>query len=468
VTERLVVVGGDAAGMAAASQARRRRSPDDLAIVAFERGRHTSYSACGIPYWVSGAVPELDDLIVRTPEQHRAHGIDVRTRTEVTAVDLDRRLVRVRAVDGGAESDEPFDQLLLATGSLPLRPPIPGIDAPGVFGVQTLEDGEALRAALTAHGARRVVVVGGGYIGLEVAEAATQLGLAVTVVDRSTTPVGTFDADIGARIATAVRGVGIGLVLGEAVAEVETDADGRASAVRTATGRVLAADVVVLGLGVRPASELAVAAGIPVGAGGGIVVDRQMRTPVPGVWAAGDCVESLHRLSGRRIVVALGTHANKQGRVAGINLGGGYAVFPGVIGTAVTKVCDLEVARTGLSEVEAQEAGFAYVTATVDSTTRAGYFPGAAPIRVKMIAERRSGRLIGAQIVGREGAAKRIDVLATAIWNAMTVDEVLSLDLSYAPPFAPVWDPVLIAARKAFDAVEADIAEGREQSRDRD
>jgi NADPH-dependent 2,4-dienoyl-CoA reductase/sulfur reductase-like enzyme len=180
-----------------------------------------------------------------------------------------------------------------------------------------------------------------------------------------------------------------------------------------------------------------------------------MHTTVEGVWAAGDCVESLHRLSGRRVVVALGTHANKQGRVIGINIGGGYATFPGVIGTAVTKVCDLEVARTGLSEKEATEAGFRYISTSVDSTTRAGYFPGARPIRVKMIAERRFGRLLGAQIVGREGAAKRIDVLATAVWNEMTVAEVLSLDLSYAPPFAPVWDPVLIAARKSFEAVEA-------------
>jgi NADPH-dependent 2,4-dienoyl-CoA reductase/sulfur reductase-like enzyme len=184
-----------------------------------------------------------------------------------------------------------------------------------------------------------------------------------------------------------------------------------------------------------------------------------MRTQVEGVWAAGDCVESRHRLSGQRMVVALGTHANKQGRVAGINIGGGYATFPGVIGTAITKVCDLEVARTGLSSAEATAAGYRFVTASVDSTTKAGYFPGAAPIRVKMIAERRSGQLLGAQVVGREGSAKRIDALAICVWNEMGVDEVLSLDLSYAPPFSPVWDPVLITARKALEAVEADARE---------
>src|SRR3712207_3000907 len=182
-----------------------------------------------------------------------------------------------------------------------------------------------------------------------------------------------------------------------------------------------------------------------------------MRTCAEGVWAAGDCVESVHRLSGQRVVVALGTHANKQGRVAGINIGGGYATFPGVIGTAITRICDLEAARTGLSTAEAEAAGYQFVTAVVDSTTKAGYFPGAQPIRVKMIAERRSGRLLGAQIVGREAAAKRVDALAICIWNEMGVDEILSLDLSYAPPFSPVWDPVLIAARKAFEAVESDV-----------
>jgi NADPH-dependent 2,4-dienoyl-CoA reductase/sulfur reductase-like enzyme len=453
--QRLVVVGGDAAGMSAASQARKRRGPDELSIVAFERGRATSYSACGIPYWISGAVASEADLVARTPEQHRASGIDVRTCTEVTAIDLDRRVVRWRGPDG--EGTEPFDDLVYATGSVPMRPPVPGIDAPGVYGVQTLDDGVALRAELDSGRVQRVVVVGGGYIGLEIAEACRVRGLDVTVVDRSATPVGTFDPDIGSYLADAVRGEGIELVLSDGAAAIDTGPDGRVRAVVTQSGRELPADLVVLGLGVRPAVRLAQEAGIPLGTSGGIAVDARMRTQADGVWAAGDCVESRHRLSGQRVVVALGTHANKQGRVVGVNLGGGYATFPGVIGTAITKVCDLEAARTGLSSQEAEAAGYSFVTAHVDSTTKAGYFPGARPIRVKMIAERRSGRLLGAQVVGREAAAKRIDALAIAIWNEMTVDEVLGLDLSYAPPFSPVWDPVLIAARKAFEAVEADL-----------
>lgn len=456
-----MVIGGDAAGMSAASQARRRRDADHLSIVALEQGRTTSYSACGVPYWIGGTVEHREELITRTPEQFRdRQNIEVRVRSKAVGIDTGARTVRVQRLDdtgtGPREYDEPFDQLVVATGSVPMRPPVEGIDAAGVHGVQTLDDGEELRAELASGRVHHVVVVGGGYIGLEIAEAATIRGFEVTVVDLSETPVGTFDPDVGAEIADAVRGLGIELVLGDAVSAIETR-DGRACAVHTASGRELPADLVVLGLGVRPNVSLAATAGVPIGPSGGIAVDMRMRTQVEGVWAAGDCVESWHRVSGQRVVVALGTHANKQGRVAGINIGGGYATFPGVIGTAVTKVCDLEVGRTGLSEQEAEQAGFDFVTASVDSTTRAGYFPGARPIRVKMIAERRSGRLLGAQIVGREGAAKRIDVLATAIWNEMPVVDILSLDLSYAPPFSPVWDPVLIAARKVFDAVESDI-----------
>ena len=450
-----MVIGGDAAGTSAAAQARRRRGPDDLSIVVFERGRSTSYSACGIPYWIGGVVASEDDLVARTPAEHRRRGLDLRMGTEVTAIDLAAREVRWRSADGTGV--EPFDQLVYATGSVPMRPPVPGNDAPGVFGVQTLDDGADLIAALDAAGPQaRVVVVGGGYIGLEIAEACRRRELAVTVVDRSATPMGTLDPDVGTFLADAVRGLGIELVLSDGVERIVVTG-GRASGVVTRSGRELPADVVVLGLGVRPAVALAEAAGLPLGPSGGLVVDQRMRTPVAGVWAAGDCVESTHRLSGQRVVVALGTHANKQGRVAGINIGGGYATFAGVIGTAITKICGLEVARTGLSSREADLAGYAYVTTVVDSTTTAGYLPGAPPIRLKVLAERRTGRLLGAQVVGEQGSAKRIDALAIAIWNGMTVEQMVSLDLAYAPPFSPVWDPVLIAARKAVEAVETDL-----------
>ena len=455
--ERLVVVGADAGGMTAASQARRRRGADSLEIIALDRGRHASYSACGIPYWIGGLVHSVDALVARTVDEFRKRDIEVRLRQEAVGLDLDAGVLTVHDHETGQDHPLRFDQLVIATGAVPVRPHIAGIEASGVYGVQTLDDGEAVRAAVAGNDARRAVVVGGGYIGLEMAEAFVQRGLEVTVVDAAPQPLSTLDPDVGALVADAVRALGITLHSGEQVTEIRTGAGGEAIGVLTAE-REIPADVVVLGLGVRPNTALARDAGVKIGVTGGIVTDMRMRTASHGnVWAAGDCVQTMNRVSSQPVHVPLGTHANKQGRVAGINIGGGYATFPGVVGTAVTRVCSLEVARTGLGEAEAERAGLRYVSTLTESTTRAGYFPGARPITIKMIAEKRSGRLLGAQIVGEEGAAKRIDVLATAIWTGMTVEEVSGLDLSYAPPFAPVWDPVLIAARKSWDAVELDI-----------
>ncbi|MQY09352.1 FAD-dependent oxidoreductase [Actinomadura macrotermitis] len=455
MTERLVVIGGDAAGMSAASQARRLRGPDDLAITAFERGHFTSYSACGIPYYVGGVVTDAEELIARSPDEHRARGIDVRLRHEAVEIDTGRGRVRVRDLDAGTERWEGYDRLVVATGSVPTRPKLPGADAAGVHGVQILDDGIAIRRVVEQDRPARVVVVGGGYIGLEMAEAMVQQGLRVSLVDAAEQPMRTLDADMGAIVADALRGIGVDLYLGERIEGFDTSG-GRVTAVRTAE-RTLPADLVVLGLGVRPNVEMARAAGIGIGASGGIVTDRRMRTGTEGVWAAGDCVQTRHLISGEPVAIALGTHANKQGRVAGIDIGGGYATFPGVVGTAISKLCKMEVARTGLNEREAAAAGFASLSAVVESTTRAGYHPGATTMKTKLVVERRTGRLLGAQIVGEEGAAKRIDGLAIALWNRMTVEEMTGLDLAYAPPFSPVWDPVLIAARKAAELVERDM-----------
>ncbi|WP_406072596.1 FAD-dependent oxidoreductase [Micromonospora sp. NBC_01638] len=455
MAQRLIVIGGDAAGMSAASQARRRRDRANLEIVVFERGHFTSYSACGIPYWISGLVPNPEALIARDPETFRTtFAMDVRMRHEVTAIDLERREVVARDLDGGGEVRERFDDLMYATGAVPVKPPWADTDAGGVFGMQTLDDGAALREWLDGDPKpRRAVVVGGGYIGVEIAEALFERGLSVTLVEATEQPMAKVDGDMAELVADAMRGLGITIRTGLRVTGLEQQ-NGRVSAVVTAEGP-MPADVVVLGLGVRPNAALAEAAGFPIGPTGGIRVDRRMRVPGrPGIWAAGDCVETLHRVSGMPVHVPLGTHANKQGRTAGINIGGGYATFTGVIGTAVTKVCDLEVGRTGLREQEAAEAGFEFVSVVVESTNRAGYYPGARPMTVKLIAERPSGRLLGAQIVGWSEAAKRIDTLAVALWNGMTVDDMTSLDLGYAPPYAPVWDPVLIAARKAVDALD--------------
>ncbi|AEY92366.1 flavoprotein oxidoreductase [Streptomyces corchorusii] len=453
--ERLVVIGGDAAGMSAASQARRLRGPEELEIVAFERGHSTSFSACGIPYWVGGEVPERDRLIARTPEEHRARGIDLRLRTEVTEIDVPGQRVRARDVDSGAESWTPYDRLVIATGARPVRPDLPGVDAPGVHGVQTLDDGQALLDTLARTRGRRAVVVGAGYIGVEMAEALINRGFEVTVVNRGKEPMSTLDPDMGRMVHRAMQGLGIAMVNNAEVTKILTGDDGRVRAVATEHAEY-PADLVVLGIGVRPETALARAAGLPLGAHGGLLTDLAMRVRGhENIWAGGDCVEVLNLVSGQEQYVPLGTHANKHGQVIGTNAGGGYATFPGVVGTAVSKVCDLEIARTGLREKDARRVGLRFETVTIESTSRAGYYPGAAPMTVKMLAELRTGRLLGVQIVGREGAAKRVDIAAVALTAQMTVEQMTALDLGYAPPFSPVWDPILVAARKAVSKVRA-------------
>jgi NADPH-dependent 2,4-dienoyl-CoA reductase/sulfur reductase-like enzyme len=446
--ERLVVVGGDAGGMTAATQARRLRP--DLEIIALEKGRWTSYSACGIPYVVGGDVA-FDDLVVRSPEEHRARSaIDVRTGHEAMSIDIASRRIEVRDHARSATYTLDFDLLHLGLGAVPLRPDLPGMEDAHLHGVQTLEDAAELLEDARTGQVKRVAVVGAGYIGLEIAEAFVKRGAQVTVVTRGPEVMNTLDADMGALVSEAMRAEGIDVRCNTGVRGF----DGRR--VLTSGGESdVDADLVVLGLGVAPNSALAGEAGLALGAKGAIRVDLRQRTSADGVWAAGDCCESFHLVSRQPVHIALGTHANKQGRVAGINMGGGYATFPGVVGTAVTKLCATEVARTGLTEREAAQAGFAFRTTVVQSTTRAGYFPGASPITVKLVVEERSGRLLGGQIVGKEGAAKRIDVLAVALTAQMTVEEMTALDLSYAPPFAPVWDPVLIAARKAAESMAA-------------
>ncbi len=444
MTERLVVIGGDAGGMGAAGQVRRRRP--DMEIVALEKGRWTSYSACGIPYHVAGDVASLEDLVARTPQEFRQQRIDMRVGHEVTDVDLDTRQVAVRDHEHQRTYRLAFDQVLFGTGARPRRPDLPGIDADHIHGVQTLDDASRLMAAIERRPPHHVVVVGGGYIGLEMAEAFTKRDAQVTVVEAGRQVMGTLDPEMGAMVAAAMVRHGIDVRTGTRVTGFEADV------VHTDAGP-LPADLVVLGLGVTPNAELAEAAGLELGAGGAIRVDRRQAASAEGTWAAGDCAESFHRVLRRPVHIALGTVANKQSRVAGINIAGGYAAFPGVLGTAVSRLCDTEVARTGLTEAEAVAAGIGHVAATIESTTRAGYFPGTKPLTVKVVCERGTGRLLGAQIVGQEGAAKRIDVLATAIWTELSAGELIDVDLSYAPPFSPVWDPVAVAAREVAKLV---------------
>jgi NADPH-dependent 2,4-dienoyl-CoA reductase/sulfur reductase-like enzyme len=377
--------------------------------------------------------------------------IDARIWHEVQQIDLDRRRVHVENRGTGRKAWEPFDQLLIATGAIPFRPDVEGADAGGIYGLSSLESGIRVRRAVDEGQPKKAVIVGGGYIGLEMAEALLRRGLEVSLVEMLPQVMGTLDPDMGALVSQAVRNAGGQLYLEERLQAFEVQ-DGQVRGVVT-DKRTLPTDMVILGMGVRPNSALAQEAGIPVGVQGAIKTNQRQQTEVAGVWSAGDCAESFHLVSRQPFYVALGTVANKQGRVAGINLGGGYATFPGVVGTAVSKICDVEVARTGLQEKEIESLGLEYVSAKIEGRTRAHYYPGAGSITVKVLAEKGSGKLLGGQIVGIEGAAKRIDVLATALHAGFSVDEMIHLDLSYAPPYAPVWDPVLIAIRQVIKKV---------------
>ncbi len=392
----------------------------------------------------------LDDLIARTPEEHTKRGIDVRTRRDVTGIDLDKRQVTVYDIDGAGSSHVGFDLLMVATGARPADGGIEGMELEGVHSLRVLEDAERLRKAVGANGVKQAVVVGAGYIGLEMAEVLQRLDVAVTVVTSAWVMEKTLDPDIGELIARKMQGMGIEVITDTRVKRMEGQ-NGHVARVGC-DGLDLPADLVVVGLGTVPDVALAEEAGIPLGPTGAISVDDGQRTEVDGVWSGGDCAEALHRVSGRPVNIHLGTVANKQGRVAGINIGGGDVRFPGVLGTAITRVNELEIARTGLTERQAADGGLDAVSATAEGTTTAGYWPEAAEMKIKVVVERGSGRLLGAQIVGGPGAGKRVDVFATALWNQMTADDLAWTDLAYAPPFSGVWDLIHIAARAGAEA----------------
>jgi len=456
MTSRVVVIGGDAAGMSTASTAK-RLAGDALEVVVLEGGSFTSYSACGIPYWIAGDVADRDTLVARTPQEHRANGIDVRMRTEAMGIDVAARTVSARDEHGHVEQFT-YDHLVIATGAEPIRPDLPGIGADGILGVQSLDDGQRVMDALEAK-PDRVVVVGSGYVGLEMAEACIQRGCAVTVVERGPQPLSLLDPDLGSRVGDAMRGLDIEVVTDTEVTGFRTGDDGRVTGVVT-DGATYDADLVILGLGVGARTALASDAGLPTGARGGLVVDDRQRVQgAQNVWSAGDCVVTYDRLTGELIHLPLGTHANKQGLVTGRAIASMVAgtdpgpPFAGVVRTAITKICSMEISVTGLREDAAREAGFDPVAATIDSTTSAGYFPGAVQMSVRVVADASSRRLLGAQIVGGSGAGWRIDTLAMALWTEMSVDELVMTDLAYAPPFSSVWDPVQVAARAAVKAL---------------
>lgn len=443
--EHLVVVGGVAGGMTAAVWAR-RQSPN-MRITVVERGEDVSYSECGIPYVFSGEVESLDKLIRYRPDELRAkHDIETLTGWNAEELNASAQSIEIRNLRSGERKKIYFDYLVIATGARPTTPNIEGVNLNGVFTLRHMHEARSIQSYLKSASPQKAVVVGAGFLGLEMAEALRRRGLSVTMLEKSSSILRSFTGDLKTRLESELNAKGVELRYNDEIRLVE----GRDRVERVvASSGAVDADILIFGTGVTPNVAMAKAAGIRLGATGAIAVKNTQQTNYPSIYAAGDCCEAFHLVSERPAFIPLGTTANKQGRVAGINSAGGRAEFKGVVGTMVVKVFDMEAASAGLNAEEAAAAGFSPKIIQSRSISRAGYYPGAQPIDLEIVYDERTGRLLGTRMAGREGVAKRIDVAATALYARMKIEDLLQLDLGYAPPFAPVWDPILYAVRKA-------------------
>jgi NADPH-dependent 2,4-dienoyl-CoA reductase/sulfur reductase-like enzyme/rhodanese-related sulfurtransferase len=454
---RIVVVGGVAAGAGAATKA--RRTDEDADILLLERGPYVSFANCGLPYYVSGEIEELRDLLLMTPQDFtKRFRIQVRLRSEVVRIDREGRRVEVVDLATGEHSWERYDRLILATGGAPVVPPIDGIRRPGVFTLTTVPDAVGLRAWTARAEVRQAVVVGAGFIGLEAVEALLRLDLETHLVEMLPQVLPPFDPELARPLATHLEEQHARLHLGQQVVRfVGSGETGALEAVELASGETIPAQVAIVSIGVRPELSLPREAGLAIGPAGGVVVDERMRTSDPAIYAAGDIVEVPNRVTGRMARLPLAGPANKEGRVAGSNAAGGNLTFPGVVGTSIVRVCELAAGMTGLSEREARRAGLDPILAYVHPNDHAGYYPGATPVSIKLVADRATGKLLGAQVIGRHGVDKRIDVLATALYAGLTVEDLEGLDLAYSPPFGSAKDPVIQAGFVAANQYRGEV-----------
>jgi NADPH-dependent 2,4-dienoyl-CoA reductase/sulfur reductase-like enzyme len=440
---RIVIIGGVAAGAKAAAKA--KRVDPALEIIVFQDEAEVAYSACGLPYVIGGTIKDQSRLVIRKPEAFAKDGIQVLTGRRAVALDTAGREVTVRHLDDQREAVVAYDRLIIATGALPIVPQIEGVGLDGVLTLRKIGDLARFASVLDRLRPKRAVIVGAGYIGMELAEAFHGLNIETAIVEKFPRILPKFDPEMAGLVHERLAERKVELVLGDGLSGLE-GANGRVGAVVTESGRILPADLVVLAIGVRPNVELAQAAGLALGKTGAIAVDARMETSVPGIFAAGDCAETVDRVSGQPVWLPLGDIANLQGRVAGENAAGGDARFPGVFGTAIFKTFDLNVAMTGLSEQSARAHGFDPVAVLMKRGDRARYYPGGLELNLKLIADRRDGRLLGAQVVGEGKADKMIDIAATALLGKLTCRDLENADLAYSPPFSPVLSPMIMAA----------------------
>lgn len=457
--KKVLIIGGVAGGASAAARARRLNEQAEIIVV--ERGPDVSFANCGLPYHLGGEITERGKLLLQSPESLRKRfNIDVRILTEATRIDPQKREVELRDVRSGEVSTESYDELILSMGAAPLRPPIAGIDRPGNFTLRNVSDVDRIGAWIDEHDARKAVVVGGGYIGLEMAEQLKRRGLEVVIAEALPQVMAPLDEEMAAWLHEELRQNGIKLHLGDAVQAFEAPAAGeeaKASVVVLKSGARLAGDVVILGLGVRPEVDLARQAGLEIGKRGGIRVDSHMRTSAPHIYAVGDAVEVRDPLTGEWTLIPLAGPANRQGRIAADNIFGRDSQYKGTWGTAILRLFRLSAAVTGANERTLRRAGIPYEVVHLHPASHAGYYPGAKPIALKLLFSPTDGKLLGAQAVGEEGVDKRIDVLATALQAQMTVWDLAELELAYAPPFGSAKDPVNLAGMVACNVLTGDV-----------
>lgn len=458
-TKRIVIVGGVAGGASAAARA--RRLCERCEIIVFERGPHVSFANCGLPYYVGGEIAHADDLLLQTPQSLRARfNLDVRVNSEVLALDRATKTVKVRDLNTDREYDQPYDSLVLSTGAAPLRPPIPGIERPGHFTVRNIPDVNRILSWIHQHNSRRAVVVGGGYIGLEMAEQLHHRGLQVALVEALPQVMAPLDPEMAAWLHAKLKAKGVALHLGNAVAAFAAPEPGEtadASVVVLKNGTRLEADVVILGLGVRPETALARNADLELGALGGIRVNESLQTSDPAIYAVGDSIEVRDRVTGAWAVIPLAGPANRQGRIVADNLLGRTKRYEGTWGTAILRLFDLAAGCTGANEKTLRKASIPFEVLHLHPGSHAGYYPGSEPIALKIIFAPDTGRLLGAQAVGKDGVDKRIDILATALQAGLTVHDLADLELAYAPPFGSAKDPVNQAGMAAQNVLKGDM-----------